>query len=52
MRSLTLAALAAVAFLAAPVHASPDHAVCGGSISLTSCTGDLFRPCGPLVACP
>lgn len=27
---------------------------CGGSIKLATCTvvGDLFRPCGPLVACP
>lgn len=51
-RPLAAAALTGVALLAVPAHAAPDHAICNGEVSVRGCTGDLFRPCGPLVACP
>jgi hypothetical protein len=49
---LAAVALAATALLAAPAQAAPAQAICGGDISIRGRTGDLFRPCGPLITCP
>jgi hypothetical protein len=51
-RSLVAAVLAGTALLAAPAQAVTAYAICDGEISVRGCTGDLFRPCGPLIKCP
>jgi len=58
-RSLAVAAVAAAALSAAPAHAASStevlSLVCGPDSRSAASQCDvfwLFRPCGPLVACP
>jgi len=51
-RIVTAAVLVAAAAFAAPASAAPPEPSCQICEKLVAPVRELFRPCGPLVACP